>query len=36
MIDPELAADSKTDLKESFKNIIEFLKNVQFPYSNEK
>lgn len=36
MIDPELAVDPKSDPKESFKALIEFLKVVQFPYSSEK
>ena len=36
MIDQELSAEAKGDLKESFKNLIDFLKMVQFPYSSEK
>jgi len=36
MIDPELGTDPKADPKESFKNLVEFLKAVQFPYSSEK
>jgi hypothetical protein len=35
MIDSELAVD-KNELKESFRNVLEFLKSVQFPYSSEK
>jgi len=36
MIDPELSVDPKADPKESTRNLVEFLKVVQFPYSSEK